>query len=706
LHKDSLGTTKGHVVPASFLEMSMAHCEDFKAMRCAQRNKSLIKKRADYAQMIEQKEQRGIRGTWSAPFDSKRRARSVPVAHRRSHPQGAVRTVARTWMAKGQVESDIDVPSISRGRVGQRKPSVSHLLSFSGAHGISAHCADQGLVSPTLELEKVSCQVDAQRQNFDVDVDTTASESMDFDCISPASTFAKDAPLVEDLANDILELEPPAHCDVTMDGTHQEALIGAVDDGIQTLSLFDENCTTENPQIVHGAGAFFEQPSLQPGGTKEATTREQVMRQVIGKLREQALVAEQKAAAAKARAQELAKQVASQKRVEKGLSKKEILRVESQRSAQLRKQRNQAAHVQALKGKAESALQEAEKIRNKAEAEAAETHARLLAEASKSAQEQVDAQVQAVLAAAKAEADAVKFDSEEAAKQTQELKAEAEVQLAQMKAHAEKEHQATQAAKVEAEALRAEAELAARAIREAAFQDAMAFKARVEVQMQEKRDANTKAQQEMEAKLSEQAEHAKEAAAAAEAQHLAEAKARKESVATLKLGKAMEQQRSKKLHKQAQQERQQEELRQRELDAVRIRMQEESRAAQEQAMAEIASMKKKMKADAKKECQRTIAAAQAMAQTRNEEIAAALLDVAKTEADNIKAAAAKQAQERKMQEELQQEKACLESKTLRAQTATHEKEHAMSEDADEWHVVFDAVVEAFDEENNFLGSLV
>jgi len=603
---------------------------DFKALRCAQRKKSLGKKRADFDRKAEYHR--------SADPDSKGRARSVPMSYRRSHPHSAARTAARTLMAKGQVGSGIDVPCISMGWVGERKPFVSPLLNYFSAAAADFIDKQHGFVSPmlqqVLQFEKVPCKIVEKWDECDLDAHTTASEGLEFewssdcDTTSPVSTFAEDAPLDAKLANDLLDLEAAALGDATMDESPEEILSGAP-------KLFDEDEDEEPQGHTCVEAAPEEQESIQHGCVREGSHREQVMRQVIGKLREQALVAEWVAEAEKARAQELEKQVSSpsQKQAEKNLAKKDMLQAERQRCAQLRKQCNQAAHLQAIKEKAELALHAAAEIRCKAEVEVAETHARLLAEASMAAQERVDAQVQEVLVAAKAEVDAWIFDTEEATKQAQDLKAEAEVQLVQMKAHAEKEHLAAQAAKAEAKALRSEAEKAARAIREAALEEAKAFKARVEVQIQEKFDASVRAQQELEQELADA-----KAAAAAEAERSTESKASKKVTAALKLAKAMEQQRSKKFQKQAVQERQQEQIKQREFHAVRTRIEEGARAAHKQAMADIASMKTKAEADAKLARQRAMATAkvEAEAEAKAKELGKALAAQAKAQEEEMK----------------------------------------------------------------------
>ncbi|CAE8648609.1 unnamed protein product, partial [Polarella glacialis] len=70
-----------------------------------------------------------------AHYDRSSKGSAVSLATRRMNPHRSARTLTRTCLAKGSMETAIDVPSVRMGREGQwkrwlRKPSVSPIFNL------------------------------------------------------------------------------------------------------------------------------------------------------------------------------------------------------------------------------------------------------------------------------------------------------------------------------------------------------------------------------------------------------------------------------------------------------------------------------------------------------------------------------------------------------------------------------------------------
>jgi len=89
--------------------------EDFKNRRAFCRNRAVLRKRAEYARHCETRRPAGVR------VPGCRSSRNTPSQHARPH--GAGRAAARTRLAHGAMEADVDVPSIS-GWVRSAKPKA------------------------------------------------------------------------------------------------------------------------------------------------------------------------------------------------------------------------------------------------------------------------------------------------------------------------------------------------------------------------------------------------------------------------------------------------------------------------------------------------------------------------------------------------------------------------------------------------------
>jgi len=540
---------------------------ELKHLRSSRREVSLAMKRAEYERSLKKR---------SARFF----ARAVPVSHQASRPHRAARAATRTWVAKGEIECQSDMPTISMGRAGMQKPSVSSLLTYTSAAS--------------------SSKLEEKQVDDNSDVETHISDGADLiqefaisETTSPALSFsAVDDEMAQKLSQESeLSLE---------DGTTEDGATASEVTSITCESPASDSaeaCCPDVPQAEDTECAKMEEAVQKQEKAVPAIPatfmRETILREVVKQLKHQVREAEEQAKEAKVQAHRIMQEQDMQRRTEGLALKKRALQAEKQRAAQLRKQRNQAAHMQAMKEKADRQLQEAANIRDQAEIEAVSMRAQALAEATKTAQEEVEAQVKAQLAIAKAEADSLKQDSLELAEQAEKAKAEALARLQLAEEQAEKERAAATRAAVEAQAMHAEAERTAQEIRQKALEDAVALKVRCEVQMKQRMEVESRARQEAEAQRAKDEEES-----ALRAKREAEAKAQREAATARKLAKEMEQQRARKFHKQAKQERCQEQMKSHMIDAMKKQIEEESRALKEKAMAEIAAMKAKANAEA------------------------------------------------------------------------------------------------------------
>lgn len=538
-------------------------CTELKQLRSSRRAACLHKRRADYERSLKKRSARF--------FD-----RALPVSHHASRPHRAARAATRTWVAKGKIECQIDMPTISMGRVGVQKPSVSSLLMYTSAAS--------------------SSKFEEKPDDVNSDVETHVSDGTDSiqelaisETMSPALSFGV---VDEEMAHKLSQENQLS----LGDGTSENQATTPEEIGItfeSRVSASTEACGPNMPQAEDAELAKREEAEEQDNMRPATFMRETILRDLVKQLKNQVREAEEQAKEARAQAHRSMHELDMPRRTGGLVLKKQALQVERQRAAQVRKQRNQAAHMQAMKEKANRQLQEAEDIRNQAEIEAVSMRAQALAEASRTAQEEVQAQVKSQLALAKAEADSLKQDSLELAEKAEKAKAEAEARLELALEQAENERHAAAKVVVEAQAMQAEAMRTAQEIRQKALQDAVAWKERCEAQMRQRFEVESRAHQEAEAKRAEEEEES-----AFCAKREAEAQAQREAARARKLAKEMDLQRSRKFHKQAKQERCQEQMKSHMIDAMKKQIEEESKALKEKAIVEIAAMRSQAKAEA------------------------------------------------------------------------------------------------------------
>jgi len=643
---------------------------ELKSSRSVQRNASLRRDREDYQRLLAKRK--------TAQGGSAHNAgSSVSASYRQARPHRGARTMTRSWLAKGEVQGEADMPSLSTGHV-WRKPSVSRRHVFS-----ETSCFSQPI------WDEVSSDVDTTEPEGDDIADDNSSIE-----VSSATSGQELVQELDEVGDDLaeqLELEKAA----IPQGSRRVEQLAPEDTVCEHQSqpkTFDSLSFTASVEhceasLTAKADRTCSEADNSPAYDERAR-RERITRNVLNTLRHQVRQAECAAEEAKAQVQTAVQKTEAQHQKDEVAAKKLVLQTEKQRVAQLRKQRSQAAHLQAVKEKAERTLQEAAAIREQAEMEASSMRAQLLAEACTAAtdvmqeadaiREQVETQVQAELIAAKAEAEILKLDSLESVRKAETIKAEAETEALALKMQANKERFAAAQTKAEAETLHAEAERTAQMIRKLALEDAVALKARAEAQLQQKVEAERKARQDAEEKLARES-----AALAAEAQCRAESIAKREASAALKLAKTMEQQRARKIRKQAEQERRQEEIKCNELEAIKAQAEEAQRMIKQQAFLEAAAMKAKAKAEAQAVRAHAIAAARVEAQETAHTEAAALRAEAEIVAESIKAKAVRDAEELMQQAEADLER----TKVARDLKAAIAIDSAFSELEEDWHVL-------------------
>lgn len=571
---------------AIFADFDMA---EHKLQRSLHRKKSLAKDREDYQRKQAHKQEK----------DSSKemgRTHSVPASYRLARPHRAARTVARSLLAKGDVKGESDMPNISVGHVEFFKPSAT---------GQRSCCSRIAFEEKQARIEVESDVETVVPEDSDETEDGATATS------SPTLSFMEGDSITEEFEREeqvILE-DPAIHDETQPDNNEAQDTVsaGTEDETSKVQCVADELATRKKRKA--------EQPLPIAGSIQEslaAERRECILREVVTKLRNQAREAERDADEARARAKEIEQRSVVQHPREDAFVRKQALQNEKQRAAHIRKQRNQAAHLRVIKEKAELTLRDATALREQAEIDAASMKAQLLAEASKAAQDQASRLVEAELAAARVEAEALKLDSLEVVMQAEKTKAELEAEAHALKIQADQEKAEAAEAKAAAQAVQAEAEHSAQLIRKGALEDAVALKARVQAQLQEKMDSLSKAQQE-----AEEAAQREIAVQAADAQRQAEAVAKQQAAASLKLVKTMEQQRARKIRKEAEQARRHEQLKSKELEAAKAQADKEKAEIRQQALSEAAALRTKAESDA-----REAAALRAQAEREAEEIRA------------------------------------------------------------------------------------
>jgi len=536
---------------------------DLKARRGACRFSNLSKKRALYSSIMENSRA-------NSHSCVVRRFSSRLVKQAFASPHGAVRSTTRSCLAKGLVGLEADLPTINSGRVGRngfcvRKPSVSPILGCWERTTPYLALAFENVV-PTDKLEQLM-----------VDGDTTTDGSDDGHCSNPY---------------DLTEDSVVEHSD----DERSDVVVGSSDDG-------NSSSPAEHiEELAVNSSDIAEIDQDQHAQAADDRRRIAVLHQLWAAERAAREKAETIASAAYAdaenannRAKETENAAAAslspqQMRHHRALStaplplKKQALQLERQQAAALRKKRNQAAQLDALRQKAKQALQEAEAVRDLAEAETLASKAELLAKASIEAQAEAEAYVQIEMIKAQANADLLMQSrledlagAEALWRARHEEEAEARrvgMELEAVEAKKRMEHVISSQLKMQA---RLEAE--AQAVKECAEQDALALKTRAVVEAVAIR---RKAEEEM---ARSKAETRVQAVVAVKAERQAEVVSGKEGSKLIKQAKALEQQRSKAFKNQAAQKRKLEQQKQRELEAAHARAAEEKAHACEEAMA-------------------------------------------------------------------------------------------------------------------------
>lgn len=630
-----------------------------KLLRAAHRARSLHKDRMEYARHLDK----------SSQLQTEDGNGSMPAAYRHAHPHRAARAVARSWLAKGGISGETDMPTISTGHADLHKPSPSSRLC--------AHI-------------EVSSKTQSEMAGFDSDADTTVPLGADVaeeplsETTSPAMSFTADPQLAKDMCQS--ELGEPARTDEPNTGESHDLLsILLFRADAEHGSLQHSVDEPETKQLMQDKADLDVHSMNSNPESSVIAKRETILRGVIATLRNQARDAAKEAEEAKAHAQEVEQKEAMQHQREKASARKQALQMERQRAAKLRKQRNQATNLEAVKAKADRTLQEAAAIREQAQDEALLVRAQLLAEASQEAQQQAEAQRQGMLVAAKAEAEALKSEGWEAAMEAQRTKAEVEAEADALRMLVDREKVAAAEVKVQAEAMYADAERDAQIIRESALEDVVALKTRVLEQLREKAEFEKTTRREAAEKLAREATQLAEREAA-EAQRQARIIAQREAAAALKSAKLMEQARARKIHKQARHERRQEQMKNAELEAIKAQAEQDVRLIKEQALSEVAAMKAKAKMDTKDARIRAIAAARKDAQEKAQADAAKLTAEAELVAETIKAKAM-----RDVDELMRQVAAVEDTAVAQADAAEVEDLQAEAEEEEDWEVVSEEV---------------
>jgi len=444
---------------------------------------------------------------------------SISIARQqRSRPHRAARVAQRTRLANGLLENSADMPSISMGFIGKkkecRKPSIAAFVN-SQAH-------DFDLDAPAASVDDVLCEQSSAPLGWTVSFARISSRKL-----RPLRRKNK-------LNSNLAMKGAP---DEDLDGSCLETTAGETTASDHSDSN-DDTIDAGPPPQCHDNPLDSEEGACKVCST--AVKRQLIVRDIIVTLREETLEAQQAAREAEKKRQEAQKrlilleetQLAHQKQVEK------------QRSLSQRKKRNQASHNQSVRAKAEKVLLEANSMKEQAENEAAQIRALAVAD------------VQARTESLQHEDVKLQQSWETVANLRAEIELQAQAILAQAETRA---HEIKQQASVEAalksedlvECAKSRAQEEADAIKASALKHALALRAKVEEQVQNKLEAAKQAQA-----------NAEEAAAAAAAtveklaldSQEAERQARLQTIAAIKEVKKTEQQRSKKhQHQMAQQ---------------------------------------------------------------------------------------------------------------------------------------------------------
>jgi hypothetical protein len=590
-------TTDVFELEEDHVELNIA---DRKALRSTQRQKSLAKDRKAYQCVLAK--------------------RALPPTDR-TH----VVLEGRGMMSKGEVNGD-DMLTIQSSNLHEATDEVESdmlpAISYKPAVP-QLHCHSEMLCESKPDVDEVSPEAETRCNS------ATASPALLFESsISPALSCS----IHDEVHGQEYEemLPPPA---VPLDEDYQ-----------LPKSMEPQNGDTQ-PQSrseIASSDAMAPPAKIETETSEEvliqdprSARREGILREVVLKLRQEAREAEQQAQAEQDRAREIEQKVAAQRKKSDATARNQVLKKEKQRVAKLRKQRNQAQHLQAVKVRADCDLQEAATACAQAQNESTTILAREVAEARRVAKQQADAQLEAALLVGRARAESLRLNSLETARLSERVKAEAEAGAQMLKMQSYHDNVLAAEIREQAEAMFAEAELTARRTMDAAVEGAAALKARAFAQLREKLEAEDKARQEADERLSSESAHI----AHVESQRQSDSRA-KEQAAALKMAKRMEQQLARNIRKQAEQERRQQQTKFDELKICKAQVLEEQRALMEQAFVEASDLKAKAEVEALEIQARATVAAREEAQVVAQREAAALRERAEVEAETIRARAA------------------------------------------------------------------
>jgi len=610
--------------------------------------------------------------------------------HDQAKPHRAARAALRTFLARNAIGAESDLPTISMGRPGCRKPSVSPFLTYKDHPIQDEFILDEVNTDLTADGKK-ACMLEAD------DWDTTASEG-ECDIMKHAEKCSSE---VSGAQASLSDLSSESEADIEATTSFEKGGVGELSLG--TFSKADAKCLQtegEDLDTCKSTPAVIRRRDEEDQCHHErslSAKRETILRNVAAQLQQRAREAEKEAAAANAKVDVMQSTAASPKYTRSDV--KQALQIEKRRAAELRKKRNQAAHVQALQDKAKRALQEAKEIRDKAENEAAAVKVALLEGAYETAQSEAAVSAQQQIFFSLMEADALK---QESLKAKAEMDANVQSQMVAAKLHAKSEIlQMMTAAEMEVkaqshamvQAAQAMADNKVCAAKEKALTDASNLMARVEEQMLLKAEVEERSRLAMleEARVRAELQARKEAECKLQplAQKL-QAQKRREATRGLKQAKELEQQRNKKFRKQALMDRQLEQQKQKELDAIRSEVMQETQEALELAAREASKLRSRAKADA-----RTIRArARSKVQANTKAEVANMFEAAEAEAQAARKRADQEAQEMisELAREQLQAHALLESHEEQAESqkvsvpgplAASEE----SEGEDEWEVL-------------------
>lgn len=629
---------------------------ELKLSRGSQRQKSLLKDREDYERLVANRSLTAQR----------ERTRSVRASRRLAHPHRAARVAARSWLAKGGVQGESDMPSVSIGHPNRQKPSASRQrLHWEGCfeNEWDEVNSDADTSAPDFSAKDGSSQASTPTLSFaradEIPGEPLAEESRNLDPLSPQSNM--EMTFEESLIAFSYEVWQPSvgQC------LYKAEVSKLISHPLQKrLNL---SCGKVNERAEVAPVVFSSEQVAWDVEHQSRTRRESILKEIVTKLRIQAREAEVQAEEAQARALEMEQKMAAQKQHEekekraatlklaKSMDRQRAQKLHKQVEQERRKDEVQRNELEAVRAQAEEekmairqqALSEVAAMKAKARAARAQVLAAAKAEAQMSACSEVKslrAEAERLAESAQAEAASLRAQAETVA-ETVKAKAAADAKELLLKAEAERAESQLLAEAAEQHKLRLSYVLQAGLTLTHAKSDIIEEHA----SLTNRRESILK---EIVGKLRHQAREAEQQAEDAKAQALdfqqkATAQQQKqEVVATLKLAKSIDRQRACKAKKQAVQDRCKAEAQRIELETLRVQTEGENRLIKQQALLEAAATKSKAKSDARAARARAISAAMVEAQERAcaeaaslraeaERVAEAIMTKAAADADQL-----------------------------------------------------------------------